>query len=291
MDGQRIADIHHHVFPPERPVHRWDIDTDWRDMQDCGVTDVILSCPLETDHAFAHQMNLFLSRQVSENPRHYRMLGALAYDDVPAALEEIAFVMDELHAAGFGINTHNGAVYMGNDSLNPIFEELNRRGAVVFLHPCHQRAPGNEKILFTGNDSVYEYTFDTTRAVMDFVFQDKVKRWPRIRWILAHAGGTIPFLAHRMAISGRWGCIRQDEEEILRALKSFYYDLTLNAAEENYRFMKQFAGADHLLFGSDYPSCDKTILADSLRALQETEAFTPEEKWQILYGTASQLLG
>ena len=191
---------------------------------------------------------------------------------------------------GFGLNTHNEAIYLGNDCLNPLFEELNRRNALVFLHPCHNRAPGNEKLLWTGNDSVYEYTFDTTRAVMDFVFQDKVTRWPNIRWIMPHAGGAIPFLAHRMSISGQWGCIKQTPDEIMRDLKSFYYDLTLNACDENYMFMKQFVGADHLVIGSDYPSCNESIIADSLKTLQETEVFTEEEKEKILHGTIEKLL-
>lgn len=206
------------------------------------------------------------------------MLAALGYDDVPAALEEIAYALDDLHAVGFGLNTHNETIYLGNDCLNPIFEELNRRSALVFLHPCHNRAPGNEKLLFTGNDSVYEYTFDTTRAVMDFVFQDKVARWPNIRWIMPHAGDAIPFLAYRMSISGQWGCIHQSAEEIMAALRSFYYDLTLNGCDMNYVFIKQFAGVDHLVFGSDYPSCQETILQDSMDALQRTKIFTKEEK-------------
>lgn len=286
---RKIIDVHHHVFPPEFPVHPWDIVSDYVAMQRQGVTDVLLSSPLVSDAFSVHRMNEYLHAQVCANPEHYHMLGVLPYDNVGLALEEISFVLDDLQAPGFGLNTHNHDIYISSDSLNPIWEELNRRKAVVFLHPNHKRASRNQKMLFCGNDSVYEYPFDTTRAVIDFVLQDKVSRWPDIRWIMPHAGGTIPFLAHRISVSGRWGSIPQSEEMILNTLKSFYYDLTLNNSDVNYRFLKDFAGVDHLLFGSDYPPCNESLLADDLRTMNATEVFTSEEKAQIYFKNAEAL--
>ena len=145
--------------------------------------------------------------------------------------------------------------------------------------------------MFTGNDSVYEYAFDTTRAIMDFVFQGKVGRWPNIRWILPHAGGAIPFLAHRMAVSGQWGCIQQSEDEVMRVLRSFYYDLALNHAEVNYAFLRDFAGVDHLLLGTDYPNSGEGLLMRDLALLRKTNVFTEMEKQQIFYGTAERIFG
>lgn len=286
-----VIDIHHHIFPASSAVHPWNIETDKAVMDRQGITRVLLSMPLVTDTATAHGYNLLLQQQVQAYPEQYAMMGVLPYDDADAALREIEFVMDELKAPAFGLNTHNHEIYISDDSLNPVFEELNRRNAVIFLHPNHRRASRNQKMLFCGNDSVYEYPFDTTRAVVDFVLQDKVTRWPNIRWILPHAGGTIPFLAHRISVSGRWGSIQQSEEEILRVFKSFYYDLTLNNTDLNYRFLKDFAGADHLLFGTDYPPCPEDLLADDLKAMDRTGAFTPAEKERILFRNAEALLG
>ena len=291
MAGHRIIDVHHHAFPPEAPVRPWTIKTDAKAMSDHGITDTLLSCPLQTETSSAHCFNEFLARQIAAEPEHHRMLGVLPYDDITAALEEISYVMDDCGAVGFSLNTHNHDVYIGNDKLNPVFEELNRRKAVLVLHPCHHRAPGNQKLVFTGNDSVYEYTFDTTRAVIDFVLQDKVSRWKDIRWVMPHAGGTIPFLAHRIAVSGNWGCIKQSEEEIHGILKSFYYDLALNHCDVNYSFMKDFVSADHLLFGSDYPNSGETLMGEDIALLDRTSVFTAEEKEQIFHGTAEELFG
>lgn len=288
---QTIIDVHHHAFPPDAPVRPWSLEEDREQMERHGVRTVLLSCPLQTEAASAHRYNRFLAAQVQAAPQHYRMLGSLPYDNPGAALEEIPYVLDECGGVGFCLNTHNHEIYLGNDCLNPVFDALNRRRAVVVLHPCHHRAPGNEKLVFTGNDSVYEYTFDTTRAVMDFVLQGKRRRWPEIRWVLPHAGGTIPFLAHRMAVSGAWGSIRQSEEELLADLKSFYYDLALNHAEENYAFLKSFAGAEHLLFGTDYPNSGTALLGRDLLQMRNTSVFSETEKEQILHQNAEALWG
>lgn len=288
---RKIIDVHHHAFPPEAPVRPWTMDHDRIIMERSGVTDALLSCPLQTETSSAHRYNGFLAAQVSLEPAHHKMLGSLPYDDVGATLEEISFVLDDCGAAGFALNTHNNGIYLGDDYLNPVFDVLNSREAIVALHPCHYRAPGNDRLVFTGNDSVYEYAFDTTRAIMDFVFQGKVGRWPNIRWILPHAGGAIPFLAHRMAVSGQWGCIQQSEDEVMRVLRSFYYDLALNHAEVNYAFLRDFAGADHLLLGTDYPNSGEGLLMRDLALLRKTNVFTEMEKQQIFYGTAERIFG
>lgn len=288
---RKIIDVHHHVFPADHPVHPWNIESDYILMQKKGITDVLLSCPLVTDSVSAHRFNEFMQQQVSANPEHYWMLGALPYDDIGAAKEEISYVLDDLHAPGLGLNTHNCEIYLSDDSLDPVWEELNRRETVVFLHPNHKRSIKNQKILFMGNDSVYEYPFDTTRAVIDFVLKDKVSRWPNIRWIMPHAGGTIPFLAHRIAVSGHWGSIKQNEDEIMNALKSFYYDLTLNNSDVNYRFLKDFAGVDHLLYGTDYPPCGEALLEKDRKVMEQTDVFTEDEKRRICVTNAERLFG
>ena len=290
IQSHRITDIHHHAFPPEAPVHPWNIYTDKQVMEKQGITQIILSCPLPVYKENVRQINLFLAKQTDIYPENYRMLGALPYDDIGAAIEEVSYVLDELKAPGFGINTHIDDTYFSDDRLEPLFEELNRRHALLFLHPQHKRASGNKKLLFTGNDSVYEYTFDTTRAVLDYVLKGKTERWKDIRIILPHAGGTIPFLAHRIAISGEWKAISHSEEQIYTALKCFYYDLTLNHCDRNYQFMKEFVGTDHLLFGTDYPNSGIRTPERDIKTLKETSVFTDIEKADILYSNMEKLL-
>ena len=134
MKKNKVIDVHHHVFPPDHAVHKWDIQSDIAAMERCGVTDVYLSCPLVTDSSTAHSFNEYMASQVKVCPEHYKMLGALPYDNVNAALDEISYILDDLGAPGFGLNTHNHDIYMGDDSLDVIFEEdVYKRQAIVMV--------------------------------------------------------------------------------------------------------------------------------------------------------------
>jgi len=282
----RIIDVHHHGFPPNSKVKPWNIDDDFEMMKQAHISEVLLSCPLRVSSEEAHEYNTFLKEQC-EKKKNYHMLACLGYDDVEMSLKEIDNVKD--YAIGFALNTHNYDIYLGDDSLNPLFDRLNELESKIVLHPNHFRASGNQKVVFTGNDSVYEYTFDTGRAVLDFVLQGKVKRWPKIKWVMPHAGGVIPFLAHRVSVSSFWGCTNISEKEIMDDLKSFYYDLALNHSNENYQFMKSFVGTKHLLYGTDYPNSGELLLKRDLEFFNDSEVFTTDEKKAILSDNAREL--
>lgn len=282
----KIIDVHHHAFPPDAKVSAWNLQTDSNAMHENGIDEIILSCPLQTDSNKAQQINEFLYNQCLMN-KTYHMIASLGYDNVQKSIDEIDLYKKK--AVGFSLNTHNYDIYIGNDSLNALFDKLNLIGATIFLHPNHFRAPANGKVVFTGNDSVYEYTFDTARAIFDMVLQGKIKRWPNIKWVLPHAGGVIPFLAHRVSVSSYWNATNLNEDDIMNQLKSMYYDLTLNHCDINYSFMKEFVGANHLLYGSDYPNSGESLLNRDMKYIKNCTIFNEKEKEQIMFKNAELL--
>lgn len=284
----RIVDVHHHCFPIGAKVKSWNMLEDEQMMNKVEVTEVILSCPLRVDSLIAKEYNNFIWKNC-ETSKRYHMLVCLGYDDIESSLKEIDKYKDR--AVGFALNTHNYDTYLGDDHIAPLLDKLNEINAVVVVHPNHFRASANQKVVFTGNDSVYEYTFDTARAMLDLVLQGKIKRWSSIKWVLPHAGGVIPFLAHRVAVSSLWGCTDMTETEIMEDLKSFYYDLALNHSECNYQFMKSFVSPNHLLYGADYPNSGDVLLERDLNYFLNEEVFTSEEKGMILHGNAERLFG
>lgn len=281
-----IIDVHHHCFPKDAKVIPWSIEYDLNKMDEVNIKNVIISCPLQVNSIQAHEYNNFISEQCSKNSM-YHMLACLGYDDIDKSLKEIELYKNK--AIGFALNTHNFGIYIGNDKLNSLFNKLNSLNASVVLHPNHFRAQGNDKLLFTVNDSAYEYTFDTGRAIFDFVLQGKVKRWSNIKWILPHAGGVIPFLAHRVSVSSFWGCTQMTEDDIMNDLKSFYYDLALNHNNNNYQFMKSFVGVDHLLYGTDFPNSGEELLKKDIDFFMNSSVFTNIDKEKILYLNAKKL--
>lgn len=291
MKKLNIMDVHHHVFPAGMTPHKWDIENDCRDMDEAGIDRVVLSCPVPVTSTQVRDINELMADQRDRFPERYRALASLPFDDVDKAIEEVDYALNELKMSGFILSSNNHSVYISDDSLDPLFDHLNARKAVVFLHPSPKRAEGYDVHLSGADDSAYEYTFETTRAMLDYIYKDKYLRNPDITWILSHGGGTIPYLAHRVSHAYKWHAARQDEDCIMKQLKSLYYDLALSADPLNYRFLKDFCGSDHIIFGSDYPAHKPKDIREDVDAFLKTNVFTEKEKEMIAFRNMEAILG
>ncbi|MBQ1878062.1 MAG: amidohydrolase [Erysipelotrichaceae bacterium] len=256
-----------------------------------GIDKVILSCPVPVGSDKVRAINELMAGERNKCPNRYRALASLPFDDVDRAIEEVRYALDVLKLDGFILSSNNDSVYISDDSLDPLFDELNRRKATVFLHPSPRRARGYDVRLTGADDSAYEYTFETTRAMLDYIYKDKYLRNPDITWVLSHGGGTIPYLAYRASNACKWHAARQDEETILRQLKSLYYDLALVNDPLIYRFLKEFCGVDHLVFGSDYPAHKANHIREDREMFLNTDVFNDEEKERIGSLNAERLFG
>lgn len=287
MNYRRI-DVHHHVFPPSFKRHPWDIDTDISDMDFAGIDGIILSCPLPLDRDGTREVNDYMARSVQKAPGRYGFMASIPFEP-KYAVEEIRHAFDDLGADGISLPTHNGDIYIGSDIMEPVFAELNRRAAVVFVHPCPRRAPGNELKLAGADDSVFEYTFETTRAVMNYIYTGKHLKYPNVKWVLSHGGGTIPYLSWRLSHASEWHAIQQTPEEILPQIRSMYYDTALCADGPALHLLKETVGTDHILFGTDYPPTHVPEIHKDIKAIEEEPAYSREEKSAVLYGNAVKL--
>jgi predicted TIM-barrel fold metal-dependent hydrolase len=140
---------------------------------------------------------------------------------------------------------------VGDASLAPLFEELDRRSAYVFLHPT---IPANGVAL--GHPAwLYEFPFDTVRAVANLIYTGTFERYPNIRWQIAHLGGAAPFLAHRLASLADREPAQAEAAPAgtLEYLSRLYYDTGLADNEIAVRTTRMVAPFDHLLFGTDWP--------------------------------------
>lgn len=286
---QKIIDIHHHVFPPDFTIHKWSMEEDMEAMDQLGITGVLLSCPLPADSSNVRKMNEFMAQKSGQDPCRYGFLASIPFDDIDKALEEITYACDVLHADGFSISSHSHNIYIGDDRLDPVFDELNRRKSVVFLHPSPQRAKGFDLRMPTGNDSVYEFVFETTRSVMDYIYQDKMLRNPDIRWILSHAGGTIPYLAYRLSHASEWGAVKQKSDVIMPQLRSVYYDLALSYDESVVSLLKRLSGLSHIVFGTDYPPTQKQYIANNIEDIKRNMELSSEEQQAVLSKNITEL--
>jgi aminocarboxymuconate-semialdehyde decarboxylase len=173
--------------------------------------------------------------------------------------------------------------YLADPHFEPLWAELDRRRAVVFVHPALPKVPGLDGVAAP----MVDYPFDTTRAAVQLVLNGVVDRYPNVRIILAHAGGFLPYASHRIAQLAR--VFRPDAEDaprILAKFERFYFDTALSAGPAALPTLKAFAGSEHILFGSDFPYVSAGISGIFTSQLNAYDDFTDSERSAINHANA-----
>ncbi len=286
-----IIDIHHHaIFQKHKGIlnlPQWSIESDSEAMDRMGIAGALLSLPIAANPDIVKELNYNLAELVSYNEKKYGFLASVSLGNIDAALGEIDFALDQLRADGFILPTNYRGLYLGSEAIIPVLEKLNERKAVVLVHPT---APGGNNFPNFNRDlSVYEYPLETTRSVMDLIYNNRCTEFPDIKWIIAHAGGTIPYLAYRLSIAGEWNGITQTPTQILKAIKNLYFDLALSTSPNVFSCLQQIVDSDHILFGTDFPLRFETGVERSIGELNNFNGYTAKDKSNILLNNAKRI--
>lgn len=210
-------------------------------------------------------------------------LGSLTASDVRNAANEANRALTGLGLDGVGLYTSYNGVYLGDPALDALMETLNSLDAVVFVHPVTPTVFPE-----TGIPSfVMEFTFDTTRAAVKMLYSGIYRRYPRIRWILPHAGGTIPFLSGRTTMLTLLPPLATNLQnlginiDLDSAYAPLYFDTALSSEHAPMLATRAVAGVGHILFGTDWPFSAYlyVIPGDPQPHLDET--FNEEERRQV----------
>jgi 6-methylsalicylate decarboxylase len=288
-DNWRI-DVHHHVMPPQyaddsMPIKIPDTERQLQTMDNWRIRTAITSLTPRVILKNMHRLrevvricNEFQARMVLEHPSRFGSFALLPLPDVDGALEEITYALDILHLDGVGLFSSVNDRYLGDPLFDPIFDELNRRGAVVFIHPTHCEAPPETNL--GAPPFVVEYVFDTTRAVVNLIFTGTLKRCPDIPLIVAHGGGAVPFLTQR--ISMLEGHRKAPEVgDVIPTLSALYYEIASTTAGYALRSLQELTDPTHILWGSDLPFVYGGRLQEELDHWEEYDGFSAEERLAV----------
>jgi predicted TIM-barrel fold metal-dependent hydrolase len=261
-NGNWRIDVHHHVVPPEfaddsMPIKVPDIDAQLRSMDSWHIQAAITSLTprvvLKNLHRLrevARASNEFQARMLRDHPARFGAFALLPLPDVDGALEEIAYALDVLRLDGVGLFSSVNDTYLGDPLYEPVVDELNRRHAVVFIHPTHCEAPDHTRL--HAPPFVVEYVFDTTRAIVNLIYTGTLRRCPNVRFIIAHGGGTVPFLAQRISmLEGHRHA--KGVTDVIPTLRSLYYETASTTSSFALRSLQELADPTHILWGSDLP--------------------------------------
>jgi len=268
-----VIDVHHHIAPPayaqeliargqhEPPLFRWSVQKSLEDMDKAGVATAITSITTPgvwfgddgPARRLARKCNDYAATLVRDHPGRFGMFASLPLPDVDGSLEEIAYAFDTLKADGVGLMTSFEDKWLGDPAFEPVMEELNRRKAVVYTHPT--LADCCKGILPLVQRAVVEFQTDTSRAIGSVVFTGTAARFPDIRFIWSHGGGTMPFLYERYMRMPQLNPNVQANvpNGVDHELKKFYYDVAQVAHPAALASLVRVAASSHILFGTDFP--------------------------------------
>jgi predicted TIM-barrel fold metal-dependent hydrolase len=289
--ARKLIDIHHHLSPPsyipelvkrntnQRPLVEWTPEKTLEIMDEAGIETSILSISEPGvwfgDDAearrLARETNDWGAALIQRYPGKFGLFASLPIPDIDASLKEIAYAFDTLKADGVCMMTSYGGKYLGDPSMRPVMEELNRRRAVVFTHPvkadcCRNLIPG------VGENTI-ELATDTARAITSLLFSGTLTQFPEIRFIFSHAGGTLPSLTGRLLAQaaspeGKKALPNGPQVE----LRKLFYD-TANAANPwAMAPLLKLVAASQIVYGSDYPFRSPKDTAAGMRDLGFSDA-------------------
>jgi len=317
-------DVHHHITPKfytkklesigitesyGQPFPKWTPETSLAFMKKLGVDIAVISISTPgvtlKDDSFskdiARYCNDYMAKVKKEYPGKFGGFASIPLLNTQDAIYELKYALDELKLDGIGLLTHYKGRYLGDSFFDDFFAELNKRKAVVFIHPTDPVGQYDPNLEIA--NSLIEAPFETTRAVTNLIFTGATDRFPDIKYILSHGGGTIPYLAWRIALSkyvkkeSRPSILRMiydfvidgGPETGLKILKEMYYDTALTSRPYALKAMQEFVGSSQIVFGSDLPFAQK-VAPMVAKDLEKYEGFTDEELNAVEYENCLKLL-
>jgi predicted TIM-barrel fold metal-dependent hydrolase len=306
------VDVHHHVLPEffwaatnegDHPVGGitpppWSKQAALSFIDDAGIDVALTSISTPGVHtgdsaaarALARRCNEFCAELVRDHPDRYGGFACLPLPDVDSSLDELRYAFEVLHLDGVVLFSNALGVYLGDPRLEPVFAELQRRKAVVFVHPNASPDPVAHALGLP--DSLIDFTADTTRAIAHLHYSNTFARTPDVKYIFSHAGGTVPYLAGRFAVVDEMNVIPGSEDRATAAdtFRSLYWDIALSWSDPVLAILRSVVGIDHVLFGTDYPYLRRDLAVATRGHIAETPVLTDAEKTAVLGGTALKLI-
>jgi 6-methylsalicylate decarboxylase len=297
-------DVHAHYVPaglqasvPAAPLFRgfatWHPEAALEVMDRQGIAGAILSMVLWTamfaapgDSAAIRRVarcsNEAAAEAIRSHPGRFGGFARLPLPDVDAALAEIDYSLETLRLDGVVLLTNHDGVYPGDGRLDPIFDELNRRQAVVFLHPTLAACVEHTSLGYA--PSLLEFVFDTTRAVTHLALSGTLERCPDLQLIVPHAGGTIPFLVDRISLlADRFvpGTQMRAPAGVKAYFRRLYYELAISTNPHAVASVLQLVGPERLLYGSDWPALDEADVHNLIELLGSNPLLQPDDRARI----------
>lgn len=302
-------DVHTHVVPPfwgealadhggdpsGWVLPTWSPEAHLRFMDDNQIATSVLSLTApsvvgwqgQDRRSLARRINEYVADLVGTRRGRFGNFATVPLPDVEGAVAEAEYALDHLDADGVVLLTNYDGVYLGDPRYAPLWDTLNRRSAVVFIHPGHPQIPTLQDV----PGPLVDYPFDTTRNAVHMVFNGVLDTFGDVKIILSHAGGFVPFAALRFCLAKPGldpaGPVA---EELLVKFKLFYFDTALSSGPTAFPSLLAFADHERILFGSDFPYAPAAVGKKFTEIFDTQSGLSDTQKVAFNNGNAKKLL-
>jgi 6-methylsalicylate decarboxylase len=297
-------DTHHHIVPPSYaawlkrkgmeagglPIPQWNAEAALALMDKYGIETAIMSVSTPGVHLGddaeardkAREVNECAASVVRKDPGRFGFFATLCLPDVKGSIDECAYAIDKLHADGVVLLANSRGIYLGDRAFDPLFDELNARNAVVFVHPSHLYGVDPVKGV---PPYIADFLLDTTRAAVHLAGSGTMDRCPNLKVILSHAGGFVPYAAYRIAGAAS---PKRDFADGIAQLRKFYFDLALSGTPTALPSLFGLARPGHVLYATDWPYATDAIVG-AFTEMYERYAMDSAQRASIDRGNAEAL--
>jgi predicted TIM-barrel fold metal-dependent hydrolase len=290
MPSPRRIDVHFHHIPPFYSAAVYEAGRgpaigkypDWTpelalDLMDRHGIEVALTSLAQPGVGFgtqdsaqklARRCNDYAAELVARWPRRFGAFATVPMWSPQGAIDEISYCLDALKFDGVSLFASYEEKFLGDTWLDPVLELLNARDAVVFVHPGLH--PSSKGLALPWPGFMMEYLFDTTRAVVNLIFSGAITRFPRVQFILPHAGGLAPYFAWRLSVSPMIDkrLPQLTREQVFAGLAHFWYDNALSPGEQTFGTLDHVARPERVVFGTDYPFANPRVIAEAVKTYE-----------------------
>ena len=262
------------------PLPNWSVPAHLQFMKESGIDYTILTVPTPHIHngndekscVSARRINESTAKLCAEHPEKFAAV--LPLPCVDGAVKETVYAMDILGAVGVKVVTNSNGIYLGDSSFDPLMEELNRRGALVIIHPC--RARQRPENVITGSvAALYEYPADTTRAVLNMIAHRVMTRFPKIRFVVPHTGSFLPYMLQRFTgVSGILASMGMIETvDAKEEFNHLYFDIAGDPEPIALDMLRMVADNSHIVYGSDFPHSPAKVVTAKKKHFESNEKY------------------
>ncbi len=308
---QGRIDVHHHIIPPAfieemdkrgldkvagAPLPQWSPEQsiDLMDTNGIQIALTSLSAPgvYFGDKAAAVKLargcNEFAAGMRNRYPGRFGNFAVLPTPFADLAAREAEYALDILGADGVVLLGSTDGVFLGDPRYDELMAELDRRSTTVFVHPNMHAT--SEQLGLNAPGFLLEFLCDTTRAAVNLILTGTIEKYPRIRWILAHSGGFLPYIAWRISLAnGLPEYAVNAPQGVLEYIRRFYYDTALSPSAYSLASLRELVDPSQILFGSDFPFAPAPVVASCCATLDKSPIWHDETRYGISRGHALKL--